>query len=471
MDDRMISQLTALCPLDGRYADKARELAKIFSEAGFMKYRLGMEIDYLIALSEHEGVAHVRTLAEDEKDQLCKMKELDLEGARIIKLIETKGYGDYEKTNHDLKAIELYVRLLLKDTPVADLTASTHFGLTSEDATNIAYALMISDGVGDHLLPTLEDLQEILDKTFVSPNAALVIVARTHGRPAVGSTLGKELRVFSHRLERQLGQLRKFRILGKLNGAAGNYNALQAAYPNVDWLGFSRMFVTSFNTDVRQIWLEPNLITTQIESHDNYAELFGILARTNTILLDFCQDMWRYISDGWLYVVSRGDVGSSTMPQKINPQDLETAEGNLGIANALLEHFCRMLPVSRLQRHLSDSTVSRCIGMALGHSLLAYKGIMAGLGRIKVNKEAIAEFLSNHPEMISEGIQTILRREGIHDAYDLLKEFTQGKKVTLSDLHAFVETLPISDSVRAELKALTPNTYVGLAEQLAKLPK
>ncbi|MEK7583286.1 MAG: adenylosuccinate lyase [Patescibacteria group bacterium] len=441
--------LDAISPIDGRYRNYTEPLVKFFSEEAFMKYRVHMEGEYLIALSQVQGIG-LRKLTKTEIVGIRELaKQFSAKDAEAIKEIEAT-------TNHDLKAIEYWMKSKLKETTLANAIEWIHFGLTTWDATNIPYALMLQDALQEVLIPELEKIAASLKFKNVP------MLARTHGQPASPTTFGKEMAVFRNRLQRQLEQLKQWKALAKLNGATGNYNALVAAYPKIDWIAFSKKFI-------RSLGLEPNLVTTQIEPYDNFAELFDTLRRINSILIDFNQDMWRYISDEWIIQKAiAGEVGSSTMPHKINPIQFENSEGNLGLANALLNHFSQKLPISRLQRDLSDSTVLRSIGSAFAYSMIAYHSLQNGLSRIAINETAMREALVAHPEVLAEAIQTILRREGVPMPYEKLKELTRGKQLTLEDLRKFIENLEIDQKIKEELLTLTPETYVGLAEKLAQ---
>lgn len=458
--------LEAISPADGRYRKYSELLAKIFSESATMRYRTMIEIEYFVALSEHPDV-DLRDFSSEEKSLLRKLAELSLDEAKLIRDIEQKGYKDIPATNHDVKAIEYFLKEKLRETSLKDCIEYIHFALTSWDINNLAYALMLSEAVSDVLLPCLENVAATL-KQLAAEHKDLSMLARTHGQPASPTTLGKEFKVFEARLGRQLDQLRKFRVLAKLNGATGNYNAHIAAYPNVDWVAFTKKFIEKLN-EGRKILLEPNLITTQIEPYDNYAELFDIFRRINTILIGFDQDVWRYISDGWIAQKTiAGEVGSSTMPHKVNPIKFENSEGNLGVANALFNYFSTKLPISRLQRDLSDSTVERNFGVAFAHSLIGYSNLLEGLERIGADAEKVKSELNRHPEVIAEAIQTILRREGVAMPYERLKELTRGAETTLEAMRAFIETLEIKPEAKKELLQLTPENYIGLAEKLAE---
>lgn len=457
--------LEAISPIDGRYRRYTEPLAKIFSEAGLIQYRITVEVEYLIALSEHSEVG-IRKFSLNEKRMLRELCNLSLSQIQVIKTIEMGGHPHVQKTNHDVKAIEYFIKERLRETSLCDSLEWIHFALTSEDTNNIAYALMLSDGIERVIFLKIRSLLGKLED-FSRKYKSVPMLARTHGQPASPTTAGKEFKVFAKRLERQMKQLQNFRILVKLNGATGNYNAHHVACPDVDWVDFARNFIENFNRE-RFLKLEFNLYTTQIEPHDTYAELFDNLRRLNTLLIDFCQDMWRYISDGWLeQKPTEGEVGSSTMPHKVNPSDFETAEGNLGLANMFFDFFSEKLPISRLQRHLSDSTVIRNFGVALGHSLIAYECILKGLDKITINEEEIIQVLENHPEIIAEAIQTILRREGISTPYEKLKALTRGRRVILEDIRKFIDELDVSDEVKAELKQITSTNYTGIASYLA----
>lgn len=447
----------AINPLDGRYFEKTRSLAPYFSEQALMRYRIIMEGEYLLALSLSRKVA-LRKFSTSEIKKIRDLYKLSEQDFKQIKKIE-------KTTNHDVKAVEYFMKEKLARTSLKDNTEWLHFALTSEDTNNIAYALMLSDSLDNVMIPSVSKIISELN-TLAKKHKNVPMLARTHGQPASPTTFGKEMKVFALRLEKRLEGLKSIKIEAKLNGATGNYNAHHVAYPKVDWRTFSKKFIESFNK-TRTQKLIINNVTTQIECHDSYVAVMDTLRRINTILLDLNQDMWRYISDDWVgQIPKRGETGSSTMPHKINPIDFENSEGNLGLANALFEFFARKLPVSRLQRDLSDSTVERAFGTAFGHSYLAYTSLLKGLGKIKINETKIREDLNNHPEVITEAIQTILRREGAEMPYEKLKELARGKKVTLADIHAFIETLKVNPKVKKELLKITPENYTGLASKL-----
>ncbi|OGR52128.1 MAG: adenylosuccinate lyase [Elusimicrobia bacterium GWA2_62_23] len=452
--------MEAVSPLDGRYAARLGGLKHLAGEGALAGYRVLVECRYLEKLCATPGIG-ARRLTAAEKALLAKLPRLSAADAQRIAAIEETGVPGIPATRHDVKAVEYFIKEKLRRTSLKDLSELVHFALTSEDVNNIAYALMLRDCLALELLPALRELLRSLDGLAVK-HAATPLLARTHGQPAVPTTFGKEFRVFHARLARQVAQLGKGKLCAKLNGASGNYNAHLAAYPAVNWEKFAREFVEGFPG------LEFNPFTTQIEPHDSYAELFDAQRRANTVLLAFCQDMWRYISAGLVAQKAvAGEVGSSTMPQKVNPIHFENAEGNLGLANALLGFFSAKLPVSRLQRDLSDSTVARNFGAAMGHSLAAYRSVLTGLARVSVDEAACRAELRAHPEIIAEGVQTILRRERAAGAYELLSKFTRGREVTAEGFAAFITGLDVKPAVRAELEKLSPLTYTGLAAKLA----
>ncbi|MFA6273810.1 MAG: adenylosuccinate lyase [Candidatus Paceibacterota bacterium] len=446
--------IQAINPLDGRYYEKTRTLAPYFSEQALMKYRVMMEVEYLIALSLL-GKTKLKKFNTSEIINLRALYEKFNEASyQKIKTIE-------KTTNHDVKAVEYFIKEKLTKSYGGNSSVKewVHFAITSEDTNNIAYALILSDSLEKVMIPEIKKIISELNN-LAKKYKNLPMLARTHGQPASPTTFGKEMKVFTSRLEKQLNNLKNIKIQAKLNGASGNYNAHIAAYPNVNWPEFSKKFILNFG-------LEPNLITTQIEPHDSYVEIFDNLKRINSILLDFNQDMWRYISDNWITQKTKtGEIGSSTMPHKINPIDFENSEGNLGLANALFEFFGRKLPISRLQRDLSDSTVERTFGTAFGHSYLAYASLLKGLSKISVNEVKIKEDLMAHPEVIAEAIQTILRRENYPIPYEALKELTRGKEITMQDFSNFIDTLKISPKLKTELKKITPLNYTGFASKL-----
>jgi adenylosuccinate lyase len=452
--------IQAINPLDGRYYERTRDLAPYFSEQALMKYRTMMECEYLLAISA-SGKTGLRKFTPNEIKAIKSLYEkFDDASYEAIKKIESV-------TNHDVKAVEYFIKEKLAKTSLKNATEWVHFATTSEDTNNIAYALMIADSLENVMIPKIKSIVKEL-RALSTKYKNLPMLARTHGQSASPTTFGKEMFVSVARIEKRLKGLEGIKIQAKLNGATGNWNAHMAAYPAVNWPKFSQDFINSFNKGRTQK-LEANLITTQIECHDSYVAVFDTVRRINTILLDFNQDMWRYISDSWVTQRTKaGEVGSSTMPHKVNPIDFENSEGNIGIANALFEFFARKLPVSRLQRDLSDSTVERAFGTAFGHSYLAYVMLEKGLSKIAVNENKIKEDLLAHPEVVAEAIQTVLRRESYPIPYESLKELTRGKQVTMEDFAKFIDTLKVSDKVKVELKKFTPLTYIGIANKLVK---
>ena len=466
-----LESLTAISPVDGRYRATAEALAEYFSEYALMKMRVTVECEYLMALSETKGVG-MRPLAADEKTMLRALPHIAVEDAQIIKKIEHEGYGGIPATNHDVKAVEYFIKLKLRNSSLADVLEWVHFALTSEDVNSIAHALALRGALEGVMLSALEKVEnEIVG--LARAHADTAMLARTHGQSATPTTFGKELNVFAKRLEKQVATLKSRSVLVKWGGPSGNYNAQMVALPQVDWLAFARSFAESLNAEgadkTHFVRLALNEVTTQIEPHDTYAEMFDNLRRINTILLDLSQDMWRYISDGWVTQKPKdGEVGSSAMPHKVNPIDFENAEGNFGVANALFEHLSRKLPISRLQRDLSDSTVERTFGTAFAHSLIGYHALVRGFGKVSVNEQALRDALMAHPEVLAEAIQTVLRVADVEMPYEKLKALTRGKRVTLEDLAAFIDGLDIGPEMKARLGALRPENYTGLAGTLAK---
>jgi len=460
--------LSSISPIDGRYRKSAEPLAQYFSEQSLMKYRLIVEGEYLIALSELK--LKLRKLSDKEKKLVRSLYDLNETDAQIISDIEFKGYKNIPSTNHDVKAVEYYMKLKLSGSSLKDVLEWIHFALTSEDTNNLAYALMLKNGITDVLLPLLNEI--IFSLTSQAQKYKdFPMLARTHGQPASPTTFGKELRVFKERLLRQVENLKSQNILCKINGATGNYNAHMAAYPKVDWPKFSQKFIESLSSNLKSsiLNLKSNIATTQIEPHDSCIEIFDCLRRINNILIDFNQDTWRYISDGWIKQRAvKGEIGSSTMPHKINPINFENSEGNLGLANALFNHFAMKLPISRLQRDLSDSTVQRNFGTALGHCVVGYKYLIKGLAKIEPDPDKMLADLESHPEVVAEAIQTVLRREGAEMPYEKLKELTRGKKVEMADIEKFIDSLNVDAKIKKELKAFSPKTYTGLASKLAQ---
>ena len=452
-----LSALTALSPLDGRYHGKVEALRGHFSEYGLIRYRLLVEIEWLKALSAEPAIAElppfsVATIA--WLDQLAAaFSEAD---AEQIKAIE-------RRTNHDVKAIEYWLReKLAENDETKDALEFIHFACTSEDINNLSHALMLRHARDEVMLPAL---RAIIDKlqALAHEHAAVPLLCRTHGQTATPSTLGKEMANVVYRLRRAHARIAAAEIMGKINGAVGNYNAHLSAYPEVDWEHFAKRFV-----EARGLTFNP--YTIQIEPHDYMAELYDACARANTILIDLDRDLWGYISLGYFKQrVVAGEVGSSTMPHKVNPIDFENSEGNLGLANALLRHLSEKLPISRWQRDLTDSTVLRNMGVAMGYTLLAYESCLKGLNKLEANPQKLAEDLNNSWEVLAEPIQTVMRRYNIENAYDKLKELTRGKGgINKESLAAFIRTLDIPEREKQRLQALSPETYLGKAAELAK---
>lgn len=467
----LLESLTAISPVDGRYRATTEALADYFSEYALIKMRLVVECAYLAALSRTKGVG-MRPLSADEATTLQALPNISVEDARLVRKIEREGHGDIPATNHDVKAVEYFIKIKLKDTSLADVLEWVHFALTSEDVNSTAHALALRGALEGVMLPALNKVQSAI-AALAAAHADTAMLARTHGQSATPTTFGKEMNVFATRLERQIAPLRSRPVLMKWGGPSGNYNAQMVALPKIDWLAFAHSFAEGLNADGankgHRVRVALNEVTTQIEPHDTYAEMFDNLRRINTILLDLSQDMWRYISDGWVTQKPKeGEIGSSAMPHKVNPIDFENAEGNFGVANALFEHLSRKMPVSRLQRDLSDSTVARTFGSAFGHSLIAYGALMRGFGKISVNEAALRDALEAHPEVLAEAIQTALRVANVEMPYEKLKELTRGKQVTLKDLATFIDGLDIGPELKAQLRKLRPETYTGLAGTLAK---
>ena len=452
-----LSALTALSPLDGRYHGKVDALRHHFSEYGLIRYRVLIEIEWLKALGNEAGIKELPPLSPATVAHLVQLAaEFSEADAEQIKTIE-------RRTNHDVKAIEYWLRDKLAALPeTAKALEFIHFACTSEDINNLSHALMLNHSRSEVMLPTLNVLIERLQH-LAHQHADLPMLCRTHGQTATPSTLGKEMSNVVHRLRRAHARIAAVEVMGKINGAVGNYNAHLSAYPEVDWESFAKKFV-----EARGLVFNP--YTIQIEPHDCMAELYDAYARANTILIDLNRDIWTYISLGYFkQKVVAGEVGSSTMPHKVNPIDFENSEGNLGLANALLKHLSEKLPVSRMQRDLTDSTVLRNMGVALGYTLLAYESCLRGLNKLEANPQRLAEDLNNSWEVLAEPIQTVMRRYNIENAYDKLKELTRGKGgINKESLAAFIQTLDIPASEKQRLQALSPETYIGKAAELAK---
>lgn len=450
MNDLPFSELTAISPLDGRYRTKIKDLAPFVSEYALIKNRIEIEITYLLALSE-AGVT--RSFTSEEKQKLKELLNMSFEDIKKVKEIE-------EQTRHDVKAMERTLRSHLQGTSLEDQIEMIHIGLTSEDINNLAYRLILKRGT-EQIIPAIEEIIAALS-AWAEEYKATPMLARTHGQAAVPTTVGKEMINFAIRLHRQLVKLKKQKLTGKLNGAVGNFNALFYVYPETDWIEFSEKFVSSLG-------FEPNLITTQINQYDDVAEYLQTIHRINGVLIDFDQDMWRYVSDDWfVQVAKKGEVGSSTMPQKVNPIDFENSEGNLGIANGLIESLARKLMISRLQRDLSDSTTVRNYGMILGYSLIAYKSTITGIGRVNPNIDKINCRLNKDWAILGEGVQTLLRKSKVADPYSLISSLTRGEKVDAQKWEQWINELSISESDKKQLSELTPEKYTGLAAKLTE---
>ncbi|QIK81662.1 adenylosuccinate lyase [Lysobacter sp. HDW10] len=448
--------LTALSPLDGRYASKVDALRPIFSEFGLIKARVKVEIEWLLALAAEGGISELAPFSDAATKRLRDFADgLSTADAARVKAIEAT-------TNHDVKAVEYLIKERLKDDPeLAPALEFVHFACTSEDINNLSYALMLRDAREHVMLPKLDGLIASL-RDLAHTHAALPMLSRTHGQTASPTTVGKEFANVVARLDRQRAVLAATPMPGKINGAVGNYNAHVASYPAIDWVTFSKNFVESMGLT----W-QP--YTTQIEPHDGIAEISDVMKRVDTILIDLARDIWGYISQGYFkQKLKEGEVGSSTMPHKVNPIDFENAEGNFGIANALYEHFAAKLPISRWQRDLTDSTVLRALGTAFGHSLIGFDALSRGLGKLEVNPERLAADLDASWEVLAEAVQTVMRRYGLPNPYEQLKALTRGQGINKASMREFVDALDLPADAKAALIAMTPGTYIGVAEELAR---
>ena len=451
-----LSALTAISPIDGRYGNKTVQLRPIFSEFGLIRARVEVEIRWLQRLAAHEAITEVPAFSAATQQQLdAIVANFSEEDALRIKAIEAT-------TNHDVKAVEYFIKETFADnSELMAVNEFVHFACTSEDINNLSHALMLKAGRDDVMLPVMQEVTDAI-RALAHEHAALPMLSRTHGQTASPTTLGKEMANVVARLERQIKQVKAVELLGKINGAVGNYNAHLSAYADIDWAANAETFVTSLG-------LTFNPYTTQIEPHDYIAELFDAIARFNTILIDFDRDIWAYISNGYFKQRTiAGEVGSSTMPHKVNPIDFENSEGNLGIANAVMNHMAQKLPVSRWQRDLTDSTVLRNMGVGLGYSLLAYQASLKGISKLQVNAERIAQDLDSAWEVLAEPVQTVMRRYGIEQPYEKLKAFTRGKAITRDAMGEFIASLELPQAVKDELNAMTPASYIGNAADQAK---
>ncbi len=451
-----LSSLTAISPIDGRYGSKTAELRDIFSEYGLIKARVEVEVRWLQRMSANPDIVEVPEFSSEANSALnAIVTQFNEDDALSIKSIEAT-------TNHDVKAVEYFIKQRLQDLPeLAKIAEFVHFACTSEDINNLSHALMLQHGRKQVLLPAMEAIVNAI-RQLALENADVPMLSRTHGQTASPTTVGKEMANVVARLQRQLKTVRDVKMLGKINGAVGNYNAHLSAYPEVDWEANAEIFVSGLS-------LTWNAYTTQIEPHDYIAELFDAIARFNTILIDFNRDIWGYISLGYFKQKTiAGEVGSSTMPHKVNPIDFENSEGNLGLANAIFQHLASKLPISRWQRDLTDSTVLRNMGVGFGYSQIAYAALSKGISKLQTNHTAIAADLDQAWEVLAEPVQTVMRRFGIAEPYEKLKALTRGQAITKEIMQAFVETLDIPENAKAQLKALTPSTYIGNAVKQAK---
>ncbi|QPG06840.1 adenylosuccinate lyase [Salinimonas marina] len=449
-----LNQLTAISPVDGRYAGKSEELRGIFSEYGLLKYRVQVEVRWLQMLAANAQITEVPAFSEQSDALLNEIvAHFSVDDAMRIKDIE-------RTTNHDVKAVEYFLKEKVADNSELNaISEFIHFACTSEDINNLSHALMLTDARDNVILPYCDKIISEL-KRLAKEYRSVAMMARTHGQPASPTTMGKEMANVAMRLIRQRDQIARVELLGKINGAVGNYNAHLSAYPDIDWHQVSEQFVTSLGVS----W---NPYTTQIEPHDYIAELFDAVGRFNTILIDFDRDIWGYIALGhFKQKTVAGEIGSSTMPHKVNPIDFENSEGNLGLANAIFDHLATKLPISRWQRDLTDSTVLRNLGVGVGYSLIAYQATLKGISKLQVNEASLRAELDNNWELLAEPIQTVMRRFGIEKPYEKLKELTRGKKVNAEAISQFIDTLELPDSTKDELKKLSPASYIGDAERL-----
>ncbi len=450
-----LNALTAISPVDGRYFDKTNALSEIFSEFGLIKYRVLIEVKWLQAMADNDGITEVGAFSQEAADFLTNIaSNFSLADAQAVKEIE-------RTTNHDVKAVEYFLKDKVKDN--AELNAVSeffHFACTSEDINNLSHALMLIDG-RKVLLKQMQNILSLITD-LAKDNAAIPMLSRTHGQTASPTTVGKEMANFAYRLKRQIKHLESVKVMGKFNGAVGNFNAHICAYPDLDWQNISQAFIQDLGVNYAPY-------TSQIETHDYMAEYFHSMNRFNTILIDFCRDIWGYISLGYFKQKTiAGEVGSSTMPHKVNPIDFENGEGNLGIANALNTHLADKLAISRWQRDLSDSTVLRNLGVSCAHSLVAYTSIAKGIGKLKINEAKLLEDLDSSWEVLAEPIQTVMRRYGIDNPYEKLKSLTRGNTIDAKVLADFVRDLDMPEEAKQALAQLTPMTYMGDAQKLAR---
>lgn len=460
-------ELKTISPVDGRYISKTKEVSEYFSEHALINARIKIEVEYFIFLNDylfkHRKIK--RKLSKKDIKLLRGIYKTPEKNARIVKKVEVDGFEDIKATNHDVKAVEYYLKKRFSGKVNANLEL-IHFGLTSEDVNNIAYSFLIESFIKHHYL---KKINEILSHLYllIKKHAQTPFPARTHGQFASPTTFGKEIRVFYERILQKAQSIKNHQISVKLNGATGNYHAFHTAYPDINWIDFSKQFIKFLNENLKTTFFV-NLYTTQIEPHDRWVELFSHIKHLNTILIGMCQDFWRYISDELLVLKKLNwEVGSSTMPHKVNPIDFENAEGNLQIANSFFSLFIDKLPISRLQRDLSDSTVKRNIGVAFAHTMIGYSSVLQGLSKIELNEEKSLELVFSSQEVYAEALQTILRKYGIRNAYEILKDFSRGKRLTKNDLVDFIEKLNIGKEIKDELLSVIEKPYTGLAKTLA----
>lgn len=446
----IFSTLTAISPVDGRYRNKAENLAAYFSEFALIKYRVRVEIEYFIALAEFLPQLHALATKENKEALRAIYREFSLDDAARVKEIEGV-------TNHDVKAVEYFIKEKFDLLALQTYKEFIHFGLTSQDINNTSVPLSLKDALNEVYYPGLQEVIDMLKK-YAAEWAEVPMLAKTHGQPASPTRLGKEVMVFVYRLEQQVKLLKAIPVSAKFGGATGNFNAHHVAYPDYDWKAFGNRFVGEVLGLSREEW------TTQISNYDNFAAIFDGMKRIDTILIDLCRDFWQYVSmEYFKQKIKAGEVGSSAMPHKVNPIDFENAEGNLGMANAILTHLAMKLPISRLQRDLTDSTVLRNVGVPMAHIEIAFKSLTKGLGKILLNEKALYRDLDNCWAVVAEGIQTILRREGYPKPYEALKALTRTNEgITAESISHFIDTLQVSDAVKAELKAITPHNYTGI---------
>ncbi len=445
--------ITAISPLDGRYASKITDLTECFSEYALLRNRVKVEVLWLLALCAEPGIPECRSVTADEERILRNIvARFTPEEAEKVKSIEAV-------TNHDVKAVEYYIKEQIAGSSLDNISEFIHFACTSEDINNLSHALMLKDGL-TALLPLQNEIIEGI-RSLAIQFKDVSMLARTHGQTASPTTIGKELAVFAARLQKQTGNIAQVELLGKLNGAVGNFNAHLSAYPQVDWVKLAKGVIET------ELGLSQNLFTTQIEPHDYMAEMFDALSRWNTILIDFNRDLWTYISMGYFgQKTIKGEIGSSTMPHKVNPIDFENSEGNCGLANAIYNHLSQKLPISRLQRDLTDSTVLRNMGVGFGYSMIAYRSTLKGMSKLKLNELKLAMDLDQAWEVLAEPIQTVMRKAGIEKPYEKLKELTRGNVIDRETIHAFVENLELAAEDKQRLLEMTPASYIGLAPKI-----